>query len=198
MLYNRIIETLTQNNIPFTEHRHEPVRTSEEAAKVRGSDINEGAKALIFWAFKVDGSKSPIQLVLQGSKRVDKEKFLKQNPEFIKIKMVSAEEVLAIAGVEPGGVPPFATLFSYKDDPRLQDHPYTISRVDPREGRFSPEAGSVAVYADCGLLKLENIEFNAGDKSISIRMKTKDWAKIVNPIEIDLIEKALNEEKNTN
>ncbi len=181
MLYNRIIEALTKNNIPYTEHRHEPVRTSEEAAKVRGSDINEGAKALIFWAFKVDGSKFPIQLVLQGSKRVDKEKFLKQNPEFTKIKMVSAEEVLAIAGVEPGAVPPFGNLF----------------RVDPTFVRINPETSSVPVYADFGLLKLENIEFNAGDKSISIRMKTKDWAKTVNPIEIDLIEKDLNEEKNT-
>lgn len=153
MLYNRIIQTLKSQNISYAEFRHEPVRTSEEAAKIRGSDLSVGAKALIFWGFKIDNSKEPIQLVLQGSKKVDKEKFINKHKEYTKIKMVSATEVMQIANVEPGGVPPFGNLF------------------DP----------PIAIYVDENLLKLEYIEFNAGDKSISIKMLTNNWNNITTP-----------------
>lgn len=160
MIPERIRNILKNNQIDFEEHHHEPVRTSEEAARVRNSSIHEGAKALIFWATKIDGHKVPIELVIQGSKKVHKEKFLGKHKEFTKIKMVSPEEVLDIAGVEPGGVPPFGNVFN---------KPCTI-------------------YVDCGLLELKNIEFNAGDRSISIRMKTEDWAKVTNPIISDFAE----------
>jgi len=154
MLYNRIIQTLTEQNTSYTEHRHEPVRTSEEAAKIRGSDLNVGAKALIFWGFKADNSKEPIQLVLQGSKKVDKEKFIQEHKEYTKIKMVSTEEVMQIAKVAPGGVPPFGNLF------------------DP----------SIKIYVDENLLKLNYIEFNAGDRSISVKLLCSNWQKLTNPI----------------
>lgn len=43
-----ITDLLTQNNCWFKTFEHEPVRTSEEAAKIRpGYTLKQGAKALI-------------------------------------------------------------------------------------------------------------------------------------------------------
>jgi len=45
---SQIIDLLEKNNCWFETFEHEPVRTSEEAAKIRtGYSINEGAKAII-------------------------------------------------------------------------------------------------------------------------------------------------------
>ncbi len=104
-LYDKIKQLLDQNHIEYKEAHHEPVFTSEEAAKVRGSKLEQGAKALVFWA---DGS--PIQIVIQGNQKVDKEKF-KSLFGFSKLKMVSADELKIISSVEPGAVSPFGNLF---------------------------------------------------------------------------------------
>jgi Ala-tRNA(Pro) deacylase len=104
-LTEKIQLLLDQNQIEYKLSHHEYVRTSEEAAKVRGSDLSQGAKALIFWA-----DSSPIQIVIQGNQKVDKEKF-KTLFGYSKLKMVSADELKQISSVEPGAVPPFGNLF---------------------------------------------------------------------------------------
>lgn len=148
-LHEKIIELLTQNNIEFKESHHEYVRTSEEAAKVRGNKPEQGAKALVFWA-----DSEPIQIVIQGNQRVDKDKF-KEAFGFSKLKMVSAEELKEISGVEPGAVPPFGSLFT----------------------------PPIRVFSNVGFGDI--IEFNAGDHRISIQMKYKDWLDLVNPLIAD-------------
>lgn len=146
-LHEKIIQLLDQNNIDYKLSEHEYVRTSEEAAKVRGNKPEDGAKALVFWA---DGE--PIQIVIQGNQKVDKDKF-KEIFGFSKLKMVSAEELKEISGVEPGAVPPFGNLF----EPPIR------------------------IYCNVGFNDI--IEFNAGDHRISIQMKYKDWLDLVTPIE---------------
>lgn len=169
-LYEKIINLLKQNNIDYQEFRHEPVRTSEEAAQVRGSNLSEGAKALIFKCTtsstlesadlntKIDSQYEFIQLIVPGNHLVDKDKF-KDSYKFTKLKMASPEEVLEISGVEPGGVPPFGNLFNI-----------------PIKVFYS----STQSFDE--LLKSTNMmEFNCGDRSISVRMKVSDYIKIVKP-----------------
>jgi len=146
-LYQKIHDFLENNKIDFNESHHEAVFTSEQAAAARGNPLEEGAKALIFWA-----DNEPIQIVINANKKVDKDIF-KTLFGYSKLKMVSAEEVEQIASVKPGAVPPFGILFE----------------------------NPIKVYANQELLKNEFIEFNAGDHSVSIRMKTNDWVKIVKP-----------------
>lgn len=148
-LHQSIKNFLKQHDVNYSEIEHEPVFTSEQAAQKRGSNIEEGAKALLFLA---DGN--PIQIVIQGNKRVDKDKFKKQF-QFTKLKMASADQVKKISGVEPGAVPPFGNLFN----PPIQ------------------------VYATESLLQSDKIEFNAGDHCKSIRMNASDYKQIVQPIE---------------
>ncbi|NIA02454.1 MAG: hypothetical protein GWP15_03650 [Nitrospirae bacterium] len=47
-LVNQIVEALKNNECWYETFEHEPVRTSEEAAKIRtGYTLEQGAKALI-------------------------------------------------------------------------------------------------------------------------------------------------------
>lgn len=152
-LYSNIKTALDEKKVEYKELRHEAVFTSEEAAKVRGNDISEGAKALIFISRKINQQeKKFIQIIIQGNKRVDKEKF-KSRFGFEMLKMASSEDVKKVSGVKPGAVPPFGNFF----------------------------AKPIPVYVEAGIIRTNEIEFNAGDHKISIRMKTGDWVKIVKP-----------------
>ena len=46
-VFERLESLLTQHEVAFRVLRHEPVFTSEEAARVRGTPLSSGAKALI-------------------------------------------------------------------------------------------------------------------------------------------------------
>lgn len=144
-LNQKIIDFLDSNNIKYFLFHHEEVRTSKDASFVRGSKLEEGAKALIFMA-----DSNPVQIILPGSKKVDTKNFKK----FFNIKdltMVKYEYVEKISSVLPGAVPPFGNLFP------------------------TP----VQMYVDKSLFKNDYIEFNAGDRCVSIRIKSSDYLKLL-------------------
>lgn len=101
--FNRVIELLTGKDIRVTEH--EPVRTSEEAAKVRGSTLESGAKAMLL----SDGVKL-ILAVMSASRKLDSKKF-KKIISSKSLKFASEEEVLSATRCIPGAVPPFGSIF---------------------------------------------------------------------------------------
>jgi prolyl-tRNA editing enzyme YbaK/EbsC (Cys-tRNA(Pro) deacylase) len=115
---------------------HEPVRTSEEAARIRNTNQHEGAKALVF-----DVDKKLVLLVLPGDCRADVESFtlfLKAK----KVRMASKETVEARTGVLIGGVPPFGSAmglqtygFTLRENERIclmqgceNDHLYVVAK----------------------------------------------------------------------
>ncbi|PJA39532.1 hypothetical protein CO180_00550, partial [candidate division WWE3 bacterium CG_4_9_14_3_um_filter_41_6] len=72
---SKIVEILTTNNVWFETFEHEPVRTSEEASKVRdGYTIDQGAKALIVRVKISNANKKFVMLVLPGIARFDVDK----------------------------------------------------------------------------------------------------------------------------
>lgn len=160
-LNQKIIKFLDDNSVDYSLIEHEPVVTSIEAARVRGSNLAEGAKAMLFWAYPTSEKfdRYPIQLVINGDKRVSKEKVI-QELELVKVKMLSADDVEKISSVKPGAVPPFSNLFK----------------------------PSVDIYLAQSFLLNKNMEFNVGLHSQSIRMKTEDWIKVVNPTIVDITE----------
>ncbi|HLD05751.1 MAG TPA: YbaK/EbsC family protein [Candidatus Nanoarchaeia archaeon] len=93
-----------QHNIPFKEFHHLPVRTSEEAAKVRGVDIKTGAKAMVLKA-----DEQFIMCVLSAAKRLDSGK-LRTLLNVKKVRFANPEELLEKTKCEPGSVPPFGSL----------------------------------------------------------------------------------------
>src|SRR5690606_25686144 len=93
-------------HIDYKASEHEPVLTSQEAAKVRGVSLESGAKAMVMLA-----DKQPIMVVVPGNKKVDA-KALKKLYGFKDVEMVSREKLVELAGLQPGAVPPMGSLFS--------------------------------------------------------------------------------------
>ena len=156
MRYHEVTEKiknlLTTNNYWFETFEHEPVRTSEEAAKTRtGYSLQQGAKAMIIRVKKPESDKKFVMLVFPGNLRFDNDK-VKTLFGAKDIRFATEEEVSTITnGVQPGGVPPFGNLFGLE------------------------------VITDAKLFENEKIVFNAGDRSFSIAMKSQDYRKLVNP-----------------
>ena len=113
----RLVTFLRENHAEFDVVTHEPVTTSEEAARVRGTPLEQGAKALVFTA---DGR--PVLLVLPAHQRVDSRSF-KSAFGVKNLSMVSADELRELTGLEVGAVPPFGHLLglpTYVDEGLLE------------------------------------------------------------------------------
>lgn len=117
-VYEYIVRVLNEYNVQYDAYDHEPVRTSEEAARVRNTNQHEGAKALVF-----DVDKKLVLLVLPGDCRADVDAFA-QFLHAKKVRMASKETVEARTGVLIGGVPPFGSAMGLQTymDPRLAEN----------------------------------------------------------------------------
>src|SRR3990170_5275239 len=111
----RIINLLKENNFWFETFEHAPVKTSEEAAKVRtGYTLAEGAKAMIVRIKEKNGDKYFLMLVLPGDKKINIDK-VKKDLNAKDIRFADQDEIKEITGsVAIGGIPPFGNLFGLK------------------------------------------------------------------------------------
>jgi Ala-tRNA(Pro) deacylase len=94
----------------------------------------------------------PVLIIVPGDTKADTDK-IKNIYKYNKLKMSSIEEAQRLSGAQVGGVPPFGNLFEIP-----------VKMLCAKE-----------------LLENEFISFNAGEKTISIRMKSKEWFELVNP-----------------
>ncbi len=104
LLFHKIIDLLEKSGVKFSVVDHEPVFTSEEAARVRGMKLCQGAKALVLF-----GDKKPLMIVVPADKKLSFSK-AKKALGIKDLRMATPEEVLATLGVEIGSVPPFGNL----------------------------------------------------------------------------------------
>jgi Ala-tRNA(Pro) deacylase len=114
--YESIIKVLRRNSIKFEELAHEPVFTSEQAAKVRGLSLDSGAKSLLLKA-----NDKYVLVVMSGSKRIDSKK-LKTTLGTKKIRFATPAEVKEQMGCEIGACYPFGgivNLNTYLDESLL-------------------------------------------------------------------------------
>ncbi len=116
---NEIIHQLKDKAIPFTHLVHEPTPTSEDSARVRGTQMEEGVKSLIV---RGRNSKKNFQFNIPSNRKLDTkavaeiigEKCDFEEPEVIKERF----------GLIIGGIPPFGTLLNletYFDEAILQN-----------------------------------------------------------------------------
>jgi Ala-tRNA(Pro) deacylase len=101
----RLAAWLREHGVAFRLLEHAPVFTSEEAARVRGTPIEAGAKALVLQA-----ADRPVQVVVPGHRRVDNAR-LREILGTRTLRFATPEELLALTGCAPGAVPPFGNLF---------------------------------------------------------------------------------------
>jgi len=102
-LFEKIISLLNDNSVDYTLIEHEAVFTSEQAAKIRGMDLESGAKAMVCFADKL-----PVLLVLSGAKKINT-KLAKQMLHVQDLRFATPEEVSRVTSVEIGAVPPFGS-----------------------------------------------------------------------------------------
>ncbi|CAB9510398.1 Pfam:YbaK [Seminavis robusta] len=104
----RLKAFLQEAGIPFKVTTHRVVRTSEEAAAVRGVSLDSGAKAILL---KDSKSSPPFCLaVFSASKRFSSKQFKKVTGRK-KIRFATTEELWEVARCVPGAVPPFGSIF---------------------------------------------------------------------------------------
>ncbi|MDD5750392.1 MAG: YbaK/EbsC family protein [Candidatus Pacebacteria bacterium] len=116
--YPKIMELLDSHGIKYEAAEHEPVYTSEQAAKVRNESINSGAKSLLL---KADDSFA--LAVLPGGKRLS----FKKTKNFLgskNLRFATPQEVKEIMGCEIGACYPFGKIIGIKtlvDDTLLEN-----------------------------------------------------------------------------
>ena len=104
-VFERIEGLLKDRGVGFHVLRHEPVYTSEEAARVRGTLLASGAKALI-----VKGEDGFVMFVVPADRKLDSHA-VRRAKGWKKMRFATRDEVLELTGLTPGSIPPFGTLF---------------------------------------------------------------------------------------
>ena len=100
----RIQELLHSRGVTFEFKEHAPVKTSQEAADIRGTPLHEGAKALVFAA-----DAAIVLAVVPAHKRVDTRAF-KRAFGVKNLRMVKPDELRELTGLPVGAVPPFGSV----------------------------------------------------------------------------------------
>jgi Ala-tRNA(Pro) deacylase len=152
----QIKEILDNAKVEYTHLTHEHVSTSEDAAKIRGTNIEDAAKAIILKVQSKDGNFIFIQAVVPANQRIDLKK-LKILLDSKNVALASPDEVLEQTGCTIGSVPPFASkLFN------------------------------ITMYMDESILKKDLIVFSAGTHNDSIQMNAQDYYEILEPKVVEL------------
>jgi Ala-tRNA(Pro) deacylase len=160
-IFQKITAFLDQHHIHYDLIEHPPVKTSEEAAKIRVEPWKLPFEALLAMAAKALVVRSNSQFflfVLPGTKRMNWKtvKFLVRNES---ASLATPDEVIKVSSVPIGSVPPFGNLF------------------EP----------PVKVFMERSLSHGE-ICFNPGEFGKSIKMKREDYLKLVDPQVADFAE----------
>lgn len=160
-LVKQIVNLLKKEGCWYETFEHEAAETSEEVTVARkGYGPEQGAKALIMIVTSRDGERERVRmLVIPGNMKLKNKrvrKFFKtRSVRFASRKeanKITANKENGFVPVEFGGVPPFGNLFKLE------------------------------VIVDSSLLENEKIVFNAGDRRLSIGMRSEDFMRLVKPV----------------
>jgi len=132
----RLERWLHEAGVAFEVLEHAPVRTSEEAARVRGTRLEQGAKALV-----VRAGDRFVQCVLPAHLKADNAA-LRAITGTRKLRFATRDELHELTGCEPGAVPPFGNLFGL---PVLLDE--ALSRND--RVAFNAGSNSLSITMRC-------------------------------------------------
>lgn len=141
-------------SIPYQACVHEICRTSEESARVRkaaGLPDAIGAKALLCkvdWRGEVPAEF--VTFVLPGTHTLDKAKLKQALPDLKQFRFATAEELINLAGVVPGCMPPFG--------PQVFE-------------------GIAKLYLSSQIQNFERVAFNAAKLDTSIVLLTTDYIR---------------------
>lgn len=108
-VFDNIIYYFENEGLEYDLLEHDHVHSSEEAAKIRNTSLEEGAKALVLKG-KRDDVKKYFMCIVSGDKKLDLKK-IKELTGFPKVSLASPDKVKELTGLEVGKIPPFPFLF---------------------------------------------------------------------------------------
>lgn len=155
--FQQINDFLQSHQVQFTVIDHPSEGKSEEVAKIRGTEVGQGAKALVC-QIRGQSIYKYLLVISAGDQKVDFKK-LAEAIDVKRVSMASLDTVSELTGCVPGSVPPF----SFHDDLTVIADPDIFNRFD-------------------------EIAFNAGSLERSIKMKTEDYLKIVQPKILNIVQ----------
>lgn len=123
-IFNQICELLTKENAKFKVINHTPAGTSQSVAKVRKTEVGQGAKALVC-VVKGGIEKRYILAILSADLKADLSKIALYYSAK-KVSLVSPAEVLKLTDCEIGSVAPF----SFNDSLELIADPKIFDKFD--------------------------------------------------------------------
>jgi Ala-tRNA(Pro) deacylase len=109
----QIKKILDDSKVEYNHITHEHVHHSSDAAKIRGTNLEDAAKAIVLKAQDKNGLVIFIQAVLPANQRIDLKK-LKIILQSKNVALASPDEVFEKTGCTIGSVPPFGKLFNIK------------------------------------------------------------------------------------
>lgn len=103
---NKIIGKLESEKIQYKLLEHKEARTSEEAAEIRGTKLEDAAKTVVLHSLEYPSKY--IMIVIPADKQADIEAVSKIIGE--QVEVASAESVEAFSGLKVGAIPPFGRI----------------------------------------------------------------------------------------
>lgn len=150
MIKDQIRKLLEENAFDYKYMEHEETPTSADAARIRGTKLEEGAKAIILKSRK-EGTN--YMVALPGHLKIDFrsiEKKIKQETGVrIELTFEDSKLILDKYGLVIGGIPPFGELLG------------------------------IETFYDKKIFDNEKMDFNCGERTASIEMKTEDYKKLI-------------------
>ncbi|HBL5341086.1 TPA: YbaK/prolyl-tRNA synthetase associated domain-containing protein [Enterobacter hormaechei] len=122
--HQRLISLLTEQEARFRVVAHEAVGKCEAVSEIRGTDLRQGAKALVC-KVKGNGVKKHILAILAADRQADLS-LLASHFGGLKPSLASPAEVDALTGCVFGAIPPF----SFHPDLTLVADPLLFERFD--------------------------------------------------------------------
>lgn len=101
-----VVAKLDSVKVKYQIVEHEEARTSEDAAKFRGTKLSEGAKAIVLHSLEY--ASKYIQVVVPADKQVSISKVIELTGE--KFEVGKTEDVEKFTGLKVGAIPPFGRL----------------------------------------------------------------------------------------
>lgn len=178
-IFNKIHDLLSKNGAKFRVIEHESARTSEEVAKIRGTKMSQGAKALVCSIKGIDEAKFreifKDEKVLEGYLLDDEKPAMKAGKIYL-LAVLPADEQADLDALTQKFDGKRASLASPEEVTALAD--CVFGSVPP----FSFHKNLHLVVDESLLERNEEIAFNAGLLDRSVVLNAKDYARIVKPV----------------
>jgi len=103
-VFEQICALLDEQGVEYKLSEHALVRTSEEAAKIRGVELKTGAKAMV-----IKAEDTFFLFVLPGDRKIDWKK-IKVLLRTKRLRLATEEEAEQVTRAKVGAIPPFGNI----------------------------------------------------------------------------------------